>query len=141
MWSQGTISWAKLSKDISKVTVPTQLPSAATPLLLLFLVAWASTDLRTSGSGAVEEAAPHRKQLSEVDIHFLLTKRKELIFILLSLLSAGGIVDHHHCWLLFILGSDDPCAWPPYYMFSGTRLGGTANILDDYMGFRVILIA
>ena len=42
----------------------------------------------------MEEAAPHRKQPSEVTSNFLLTKHKELIFILLNLILAFDIVDH-----------------------------------------------
>jgi hypothetical protein len=50
---------------------------------LVFLGALASL-LRTSWDEAVEEADQLRRQLSEVTSNFLLTKHKELIFILLS---------------------------------------------------------
>ena len=50
----------------------TQPLSISHPPLAAFPVAMASSDLRTSGREAVEEAAPHRRQISEVTSNFLL---------------------------------------------------------------------
>ena len=61
IWSQGNISWAVLSKNIRKVTVSSpQLPSVATPFLMLFLVVLSPENIRewsSGGSSPTQKAA------------------------------------------------------------------------------------
>lgn len=100
----------------------------------------ASSDVRTSGMEAVEEAAPHRRQISEVTSNFLLINaRNWFSFCLTSSqhlkLLTTITVEPSVSLALMSLGE------PSYKIFKWHGLGRMANLQwMKYVGFKVILI-
>ena len=104
-----------------------------------FPVAMASSDLRTSGRKAVEEAAPHRRQISEVTSNFLLINTRNW--------SSFCLTSSQHLKLLTTITVEPSVSLPlmslgepPYKIFKWHGLGRMANLQwMKYVGFKVIL--
>lgn len=131
---------SKLGKDMGKGSISsTQLLSTSHSPPAAFPVAMASSDLRTSGRKAVEEAAPHRRQISEVTSNFLLINTRNW--------SSFCLTSSQHLKLLTTITVEPSVSLAlmslgelPYKIFKWHGLGRMANLQwMKYVGFKVIL--